>query len=103
MPRSAVGCGTGFFVRSLLALARSSLHYQPRGESTENLKFMAIIDRQFPETPWYGSRHMACHMQREGHGCGRHRIRGLMKLRRLVPIYQEPKTSRKLLEHKTYP
>jgi putative transposase len=26
-----------------------------------------------------------------------------MKLRRLVPIYQEPKTSRKLLEHKTYP
>ena len=71
---------------SLLSLARSGLCYQPRGESAENLKFMAIIDRQFLETPWYGSRQMARHMQREGYGCGRHRVRRLMKLMRLVPI-----------------
>jgi putative transposase len=87
----------------LLSLARSGLYYQPRGESTENLKFMAIIDRQFLETPWYGSRQMARHMHREGHRCGRHRVRRLMKLMRLVPIYQEPKTSRKHPEHKIYP
>ena len=87
----------------LLSLARSGLYYQPRGESTENLKFMAIIDRQFLETPWYGSRQMARHMHREGHRCGRHRVRRLMKLMRLVPIYQEPKTSQKHPEHKTYP
>jgi putative transposase len=88
---------------SLLSLARSGFYYQPRGESAENLKFMAIIDRQFLETPWYGSRQMARHMQREGHRCGRHRVRRLMKLMRLVPIYQEPKTSRKHPEHKIYP
>ena len=52
---------------SLLSLARSTLYYQPRGESAENLKFMEIIDQQFLETPWYGSRQMARHMQREGH------------------------------------
>ncbi len=80
---------------SLLSLARSSLHYQPRGESAENLAFMEIIDRQFLETPWYGSRQMARHMQREGHRCGRHRVRRLMRLMRLVPIFQEPKTSKK--------
>ena len=40
---------------SLLLLARSTLYYHPRGESAENLKFMEIIDRQFLETPWYGS------------------------------------------------
>lgn len=88
---------------SLLSLARSSLYYHPRGESAENLKLMEIIDRQFLETPWYGSRQMARHMQREGHRCGRHRVRRLMKLMRLVPIYQEPKTSKKHPEHKIYP
>jgi putative transposase len=78
---------------SLLSLARSGLYYQPRGESAENLAFMAIIDRQFLETVahwkrhWsepsgrrYGSRQMARHMQREGHRCGRHRVRRLMRL-----------------------
>lgn len=54
---------------SLLSLARSTLYYQPRGESAENLAFMEIIDKQFLETPWYGSRQMARHMQREGHKC----------------------------------
>ena len=88
---------------SLLSLARSGLYYQPCGESAENLKFMTIIDRQFLETPWYGSRQMARYMQREGHRCGRHRVRRLMKLMRLVPIYQEPKTSQKHPEHKIYP
>lgn len=88
---------------SLLSLARSTLYYQPRGESAENLKFMEIIDRQLLETPWYGSRQMARHMQQEGHRCGRHRVRRLMKLMRLVPIYQEPKTSKKHPEHQIYP
>lgn len=43
----------------LLSLTRSALHYQPRGESAENLRFMEIIDKQFLEAPWYGSRQMA--------------------------------------------
>ncbi|KAE9627695.1 hypothetical protein [Parasedimentitalea maritima] len=54
----------------LLSLARSNLYNQPTGESAENLRFMAIIDKQFLETPWYGSRQMARHMQRQGHKCG---------------------------------
>lgn len=77
---------------ALLCLTRSTLYYQPRGESAENLRFMEVIDKQFLETPWYGSRQMARHMQREGHECGRHRVWRLTKLMRLVPIYQEPKT-----------
>ncbi|WP_425465513.1 IS3 family transposase [Palleronia caenipelagi] len=55
---------------------------------------MEIIDCQFLETPWYGSRQMVRHLAREGHKCGRHRVRRLMQLMRLVPIYQEPKTSK---------
>jgi putative transposase len=88
---------------TLLSLTRSTLYYQPRSESAENLKFMSIIDKQFLQTPWYGSRQMARHMQREGHRCGRHRVRRLMRLMRLVPIYQEPNTSKKTPAHKVYP
>jgi putative transposase len=79
------------------------LYYQPKGESAENLGFMALIDKQFLETPWYGSRQMARYMQRHGHKCGRHRVRRLMRLMRLVPIYQTPNTSKKHPQHKVYP
>jgi len=56
----------------LLQLSRSRLYYQPVSESAENLGFMEIIDKQFLETPWYGSRQMARHMKRNNHPCGRH-------------------------------
>ena len=87
----------------LLTLARSTLYYQPKGESAENLRFMEIIDEQFLETPWYGSRQMARYMKRNNHTCGRHRVRRLMRLMRLVPIYQEPNTSKKHPQHKIWP
>ena len=80
---------------ALLRLSRANLYDQPVGESAENLKFMDIIDKQFLETPWYGSRQMAPYMKQTGHRCGRHRARRLIRLMRLVPIYQEPNTSKK--------
>jgi putative transposase len=88
---------------ALLTLARSTLYYQPKGESAENLRFMEIIDKQFLETPWYGSRQMARYMKRNNHKCGRHRVRRLMRLMRLVPIYQEPNTSKKHPQRKIWP
>ncbi|MCR9191026.1 MAG: IS3 family transposase [Alteromonadaceae bacterium] len=88
---------------ALLTLARSNLYYEPKGESAENLRFMAMIDKQFLETPWYGSRQMGRYMKRNGHACGRHRVRRLMRLMRLVPIYQEPNTSKKHPQHKLWP
>ncbi len=87
----------------LLDLRRSSLYYTPLGESAENLRFMKIIDKQFLETPWYGSHQMARFMKREGYACGRHRARRLMRLMRLVPIDQVPNTSQKHPEHKVWP
>ena len=79
----------------LLQLSRSRLYYQPVGESAENLRFM--------ETPWYGSRQMARYIKRDNHQCGRHRVRRLMRLMRLVPVYQEPTTSKKHPQHKIWP
>jgi len=87
----------------LLQLSRSRLYYQPVGESVENLRFMEIIDKQFLKTPRYGSRQMARYMKRNNYQCGRHRIRRLMRLMRLVPIYQQPNTSKKHPQHKIWP
>ncbi len=87
----------------LLQLSRSRLYYQPVGESAENLRFMEIIDKQFLEAPWYKSRQMARFMKRQGHECGRHRMRRLMRMTRLVPICQQPNTSRKHPQHKIWP
>jgi len=87
----------------LLTLTRSNLYYQPKGERAENLRFMEIIDKQFLETPCYGSRQMARHMKRNKHKCGRHRVRRLMRLMRLVPIYREPNTSKKHPQHNIWP
>ena len=42
-------------------------------------------------------------MQRNNHKCGRHCVRRLMRLMRLVPIYQEPNTSKKHPQHKIWP
>jgi len=87
----------------LLSLSRSVLYYTPVGESAENLALMALIDRQFLETPWYGSRQMARWLRRQGHAVGRHRVRRLMRKMGLTPIYQPPKTSQPHPEHKVYP
>ena len=87
----------------LLSLSRSVLYYTPVGESAGNLKLMALIDRQFLETPWYGARQMARWLRRQGHSAGRHRVRRLMRKMGLMPIYQPPRTSQPHPQHKVYP
>ena len=62
----------------LLSVARSSYYRQPASERPETLALMRAVDAQFLETPWYGSRQMARHRQRQGWRVGRHRIRRLM-------------------------
>ena len=51
---------------------------------------MRLIDAQFLETPWYGSRQMARHLRRQGYVVGRKRIRRLMAKMGLAAVYQRP-------------
>lgn len=60
---------------ALLTLMRSNLYYEPNGESAEQMRYRAVIDKQFLETPWYESRQMARHMKRNNYQCGRLRVR----------------------------
>jgi putative transposase len=87
----------------LVSINRSGLYHEPAGETALNLALMRLIDAQFMETPWYGSRQMARHLRREGHGVGRKRVRRLMAVMGLVPIYQRPRTTVPHPEHRVYP
>ena len=86
----------------LVATSRSGFYYQPAGETPLNLELMRLIDRQFLETPWYGSRQMARHLRREGYPVGRKRVRRLMAKMGLEPIYQRPRTTVPHPEHQIY-
>ncbi len=87
----------------LVLISRSSFYYQPVGETAENLGLMRLIDAQFLETPWYGSRQMARHLRRDGHEVGRKRVRRLMAVMGLAPIYQRPRTTVPDSEHRVWP
>jgi putative transposase len=87
----------------LLSISRSSFYYEPKGETALNLILMRQIDKQFLETPFYGVRQMTWHLRNEGHRVNEKRIRRLMRLMGLMPIYQMPNTSKPTKGHKIYP
>ncbi len=87
----------------LVSISRSGFYYRPAGETPLNLTLMQLIDAQFLETPWYGSRQMARHLRREGYTVGRKRVRRLMARMGLEPIYQRPRTTIPHPGHRIYP
>jgi putative transposase len=87
----------------LVSISRSGFYYQPASETPLNLTLMRLIDEQFLETPWYGSRQMARHLRRAGYSVGRKRIRRLMAKMGLVAIYQRPRTTVPHPDHQVYP
>jgi putative transposase len=87
----------------LVSISRSSFYHTPRGESPENLALMAEIDRQFLETPFYGARQMTWHLRAVGWLVNVKRVRRLMRLMGLMPIYRKPRTSVPAPGHRLYP
>ena len=87
----------------LLSIGRSSLYYEPKGESAETLLLMRRIDELFLKYPFYGARRMALHLRREGMRIGRRRAARLMRLMGLQAIYRAPRTSAPHPEHRVYP
>ena len=88
---------------ALLSISRSSFCYEPKGESELNLDLMRKIDKQFLKTPFFGVRQMSWHLRNEGQLVNEKRIRRLMRLMGLMPIYQRPNTSKAAKGHKIYP
>ena len=87
----------------LVSIARSSFYYEGRGESPLNLRLMRLIDEQFLETPFHGSRQMKRRLYRQGYTVSRKRVRRLMRLLGLQAVFQRPRTSQPHPEHRIYP
>lgn len=88
---------------ALVGLPRATYYYTPAIESTENLKYMRLIDEQYMRTPFYGTRNMTTWLISQGHEVNRKRIQRLMRLMGLEAIYPKPRTSEAIKEHRKFP
>ena len=70
----------------LLGVSRSSLYYRPKAVSDADLSLMGEIDRQYLETPFYGSRRMKACLERRGKPVSRKRVQRLMRVMGLRAI-----------------
>ncbi len=64
---------------------------------------MQAMDRQYLDTPCYGSRRMKVWLAREGRCVSRKRVQRLMRIRGLPAIYRSPRTSQPAPAHRVYP
>jgi putative transposase len=87
----------------LLGLNRSSLYYEPAGESAENLRLMRLLDEQYTACPFYGSRRMTAWLLEHGETVNRKRVQRLMRLMGLEAIYPKPRLSAAGQGHRIYP
>ena len=87
----------------LLGLSRSTWYYEAAAETEANLCLMRLIDEQYLETPFYGSRRMTVWLLHEGHAVNRKRVRRLMQLMGLEAIYPKPRLSLANQEHRKFP
>ena len=88
---------------ALLDLARTSIYYEARGESQENLQLMRRLDEQYMKTPFYGVCRMTAWLQKQGYQVNPKRVRRLLRLMGLEAIYQRPRLSSPAPEHRIYP
>ena len=87
----------------LLGLHRSNWYYEAIPESALNLKLMRLIDKQYLDTPFYGSRRLTVCLGQQGHAVNRKRAQRLLRLMGLEALYPKPKTTQRGKGHKIYP
>jgi putative transposase len=87
----------------LVGLNRSTYYLKPASETEENLMLMRLIDEQYLERPFYGSRRVREHLCGLGYEVNRKRVQRLMRKMGLEALYPKPKTSQASAAHKVYP
>jgi putative transposase len=88
---------------SLLGISRSSVYYRRVPARAEDLELMALMDRQYLKTPFYGSRKMTAWLRAQGYRVNRKRVRRLMRVMGLEAIYRRPNTSKPAPGHRIFP
>lgn len=87
----------------VLGLSRSSFYYQPVEVDPEDVALMRLIDEEYTQRPFYGSRKMVVYLKTQGYAVNRKRIQRLMRLMGIQGICPGPNTSLRRQEHTVYP
>lgn len=64
---------------------------------------MNLIDEQYTQTPFYGSRKMVVFLREKGYSVNRKRVQRLMRVLGIQGVCPGPNTSRRRQEHAVYP
>ncbi len=88
---------------NLVDVSRAWVYYRPAPPKAEDLELMALMDRQYLKTPFYGSRKMRAWLRGQGYLVNRKKVQHLMRLMGLEAIYRRPNTSKPAPDHKVYP
>jgi len=88
----------------LLGLCRSSLYYQPAGDSAQNLRLMRLIDEEYTRHPFSGSRKLTVWLNEvQQETVNRKRVQRLMRRMGLEAIYPKPRLSLAGRGHRVFP
>jgi putative transposase len=87
----------------VLDISRSTVYYEPRPISEEDLCLMRRIDELHLNYPFAGSRMLRGLLWQQGLKVGRRHIKTLMKRMGIEAIYRKPNTSKPVPGHRIYP
>ncbi len=87
----------------LLSVSRSSVYYQPRGPSAEEIAIKHRIDEIYTQSPFYGSRKIEAQLRREGVLINRKTVQRHMREMGIVAIYPGPNLSRRQHKEHVFP
>jgi putative transposase len=87
----------------LLGLHRNHLYYRASSETSENIKILQFLAKQYDKTPFYGFRKIHKLLLKNGYIINKKRVIRLMKLHHWQTIYRRKNTSVTHKEHKKYP
>lgn len=87
----------------LLNISKGAFYYEPVGINPYTLNLMDLLDHQFTDTPFYGSRRMTAWLNRQGFIVNRKRVQRLMQLMGIEAIYPKANLSKRRKDHEIYP
>jgi putative transposase len=87
----------------VLGISRSTVYYEPRPISEEDLWLMRRLDELHLNYPFAGSRMLRGLLSQQGLEVGRRHIKTLMRRMGIEAIYRKPNTSKPAPGHKIYP
>jgi putative transposase len=84
-------------------VSRSSLYYQPRAPSAEEIALKHRIDEIYTQYPFYGSRRITEQLRRDGWEINRKAVQRHMREMGLEAIYPGPNLSKRRQQDQIYP